>query len=217
LKLDAVIFDMDGLMFDTEALNLRAWQEAGRLHGFDIPDEVIHMHIGATVDVSRRIMLEHFGPGFDFDVIRADRLAIARREIEEKGTPVKRGLLELLAFLKERHIKTAVASSTEERYVRFYIDRAEIKHVFDALICGDKVKRSKPAPDIFLAALDILGVAAGSAMVLEDSYNGVRAAAAAGIRVVMVPDLLPATPEMEELCLQIADSLLAIPSLCSLA
>jgi HAD superfamily hydrolase (TIGR01509 family) len=197
--LRAVIFDMDGLMFDTEALNMKAWKAAGKLHGYEMSDELIHSHIGANVETTKRLMLEHFGDGFDFDAVRGDRIDHAFRFIEENGTPLKPGLRDLLAFLERKGVKTAVASSSEERFVRFYLKHARLGHEFDVLVCGDMVKKSKPEPDIFLAALSRLGAAAGEALVLEDSYNGIRAAHRAGIRSIMVPDLLPPTPEMESL------------------
>jgi HAD superfamily hydrolase (TIGR01509 family) len=208
--LKAVIFDMDGLMFDTEALNMKGWKAAGKRHGYEMPDELIHSHIGANVETTKRLMREHFGDGFDFDAVRGDRIDFAFRFIEENGTPLKPGLKELLAFLERRGLKTAVASSSEERFVRFYLEHAKLGHEFDVLVSGDMVKKSKPEPDIFLAALSRLGTAAGETLVLEDSYNGIRAAHRAGIRSIMVPDLLPATPEMEALFFRKADDLFGV-------
>jgi HAD superfamily hydrolase (TIGR01509 family) len=208
--IEAVIFDMDGLMFDTEALNRKGWKAAGKLHGYEMPDELIYSHIGANVETTRRLMREHFGGGFDFDAVRRDRVDYAFRFIEENGTPLKPGLKELLAFLEKKGLKTAIASSSEERFVRFYLEHARLGHEFDVLVCGDKVKKSKPEPDIFLLTLEELGVAAGGALVLEDSYNGIRAARRAGIRSIMVPDLLPSTPEMETLFTGKADDLLGV-------
>ncbi|GHS99410.1 phosphorylated carbohydrates phosphatase [Synergistales bacterium] len=197
--LKAVIFDMDGLMFDTEMLNMKGWKYAAKLHGYEVTDEMIHSHVGTTVANARRQMAEHFGPDFDFDAVRKDRLHFSASYIEEHGTPLKPGLRELLAHLRNARIKTAIASSTEEPIVRFDLDNACLGHDFDAIICGDRVQNGKPEPDIFLLALKELGVGADESLVLEDSYNGIRAAHRAGIRSVMVPDTLPSTPEMESL------------------
>ena len=205
--ISAIIFDMDGLMFDTEALNASAWKAAGKLHGFEMTDELLRAHIGTNLETTKRLMQSHFGPGFDFDAVRGDRIAYSLRHIEENGTPLKPGLRELLAYLDEKGIKTAIASSSEERFVRFYLEHAALGHEFDVIICGDKVKRGKPEPDIFLAALTELGVEADECLVLEDSYNGITAAHRAGIRSVMIPDLLPPTPEIEKLCFRKADAL----------
>ncbi|GHV39615.1 phosphorylated carbohydrates phosphatase [Synergistales bacterium] len=197
--LKAVIFDMDGLMFDTETLNMKGWKYAAKLHGYEITDEMVHSHVGTNVATTRRQMIEHFGPDFDFEAVRKDRMHFSNLFIKEHGTPLKPGLKELLAHLRNARVKTAIASSTEEPLVRFNLEHARLGHDFDALVCGDRVQNSKPEPDFFLLALKELGVAAGEAVVLEDSYNGIRAAHRAGIRSIMVPDTLPSTPEMESL------------------
>ncbi|MCL2011169.1 MAG: HAD family phosphatase, partial [Synergistaceae bacterium] len=184
--------------------------------GFDIPDELLRSHIGTTVENSKRLMLNHFGPEFDFDAIRNDRLDKARRHIEENGTPLKPGLRELLAYLDKEGIKTAVASSNDERIVLFHLEHAALGHEFDAIVCGDKVKKGKPEPDIFLAALAELAgqkISADECLILEDSYNGIIAAHRAGIRSVMIPDLLPPTPEIEKLFFRKVDTLTDVISL----
>ncbi|GHS85616.1 phosphorylated carbohydrates phosphatase [Synergistales bacterium] len=208
--LKAVIFDMDGLMFDTETLNMKAWKYAAKLHGFDITDEMVHSHVGMSIAATKRQMEEYFGPGFDFEAVRKDRIHFSNVFIEEHGTPLRPGLKELLAHLRNAHIKTAIASSTEEPLVRFNLDHARLGHDFDAVVCGDRVRNGKPEPDIFLLALKELGVAADEALVLEDSYNGIRAAHRAGIRSVMIPDTLPSTPEMESMFFGKRDSLLGV-------
>lgn len=203
----AVIFDMDGLMFDTETLNMEGWKFAGKLHGYDMPEDLIRAHIGANAVTTRKLMQEHFGANFDFDAVRRDRIDHAFRYIKKHGMPLKPGLQKLLAYLKEKNIKTAIGSSSEERFVRFYLEHADLDHTFDVVVCGDMVDRSKPEPDIFLLALERLGVAAEQCLVLEDSYNGIIAAHRAGIRCVMIPDLLPPTPETEKLLFRRVHSL----------
>ena len=198
---------MDGLMFDTEALNARAWKAAGKLHGFDMTDELLRAHVGANLETTKKQMLDHFGAEFDFDAVRADRIAYSLGHIEENGTPLKPGLRELLSYLKKNGIKTAIGTSTAEQFVRFYLERAGLGHEFDVIVCGDKVQKGKPEPDIFLKALAGLGVEADECLILEDSYNGVTAAHRAGIRCVMIPDLLPPTPEIEKLFFRKADAL----------
>ena len=194
-------------MFDTEVLNAAGWKAAGNLHGLEMTDELLRAHIGTNKETTKRLMQNHFGPTFDFEAVRSDRIAHCLRHIEENGTPLKPGLRELLAYLDEKGLKTAIASSTDERFVRFHLEHAALGHEFDAIICGDKVKESKPEPDIFLTALAELDVAAEECLVLEDSYNGITAAHRAGIRVVMIPDLLPPTSEIEKLFFRKADVL----------
>ncbi|GHV49325.1 phosphorylated carbohydrates phosphatase [Synergistales bacterium] len=208
--LEAVIFDMDGLMFDTEMLNMKGWKYAAKLHGYEISDEMIHSHVGMTVAAARRQMADHFGQGFDFDAVRKDRVYFSTAFIEEHGTPLKPGLKELLAHLRSARVKTAIASSTEEPIVRFNLEHARLGHDFDAVVCGDRVRNGKPEPDIFFEALKDLGIGADEALVLEDSYNGIRAAYRAGIRSVMVPDTLPSTPEMESMFFGKCDDLFGV-------
>lgn len=205
--ISAIIFDMDGLMFDTETLNMKGWIEAGRRHGYAMTEDVVFGHIGANLAATRRLMTEHFGPGFDFDAVRADRVAWTFAHIERNGMPEKPGLRELLVWLRANDLKTAIATSSERRFVDFYMAHADLGHPFDAIVTGDRVTRSKPEPDIFLKAAEELGAAPADCVVLEDSYNGIRAAHAAGMRPVMVPDLLPPTPEVEPLLYRRADSL----------
>ena len=203
----AVIFDMDGLMFDTETLNMAAWIEAARRHGWTMTEEQVRVHIGADRATTRRLMEKRFGPDFDFDTIRADRVKIAFERIEREGVPLKPGLRELLSWLRSHGVRTAVGTSSDRSFVDFYMARADLDHPFDAIVTGDQVERGKPAPDIFLRAAEALDADPADCVVLEDSYNGVRAARAAGMLPIMVPDLLPPTPEIEPLLFRKADSL----------
>ena len=121
--------------------------------------------------------------------------------------PMKSGVRELLAFLKEGGKKIAIASSTRREVVTAQLRDAGILSCFDVVVGGDMVQRSKPAPDIFLKACEELGTDAGRSYAIEDSYNGIRAAARGGLRPVMVPDLLPADEEMRQLAETVQDSL----------
>jgi len=198
---------MDGLMFDTEALNAAAWKSAGKFHGFDITEDVIRHQVGLNAAATKKHMQEHFGSGFDYDAVRGTRIEQAFQHIVENGMPLKPGLREILVYLNEKGLKTAIGTSSEEMFVSFYLKHATLEHEFDVIVCANDVKYGKPAPDIFLKALADLGVEADECLVLEDSYNGITAAHRAGIRSIMVPDLLPPTPEIEKLFFRKADSL----------
>jgi len=212
----AVIFDMDGLMFDTEALNATAWKVAGKLRGLEMTEELLRSHIGTNLETTKKLMQNHFGAGFDFDAVRSDRIAYSFRHIEENGMPLKPGLRELLVYLDQKEIATAIGTSSGERFVRFYLEHTATNHEFDVIVCGDDVQNGKPEPDIFLTALAGLGVEADECLVLEDSYNGIIAAHRAGIRSVMIPDLLPPTPEVEKLFFCKVDSLTDVIALIEL-
>ncbi|MCR5347595.1 MAG: HAD family phosphatase [Fretibacterium sp.] len=194
---DTVIFDMDGLMFDTEALNFKAWTVVGRKHGYEITEEDVRPQIGVAVPTARRLMKERFGPDFDYDAVRSDRIAWSFAWIEEHGTPEKPGLRELLTWLNREGIRKAVATSSGRETVDFYFDHDPgLAPFFDAVITWQPGMQGKPAPDIFFAAARSLDAEPERCVVLEDSYNGIRAAHAAGMIPIMVPDRLPPTPEI---------------------
>ncbi|MBR1672912.1 MAG: HAD family phosphatase [Fretibacterium sp.] len=209
--LDAVLFDMDGLMFDTETLNLSGWIEAGKKHGCNITEEDIRPQIGVAVPTARRLMTEQFGPDFDFDAVRNDRIAWSHAWIEKNGMPEKPGLRELLAWLEREGIRTAISTSSGHETVDFYLAHAPgLARYFDAVVTWEPGMQGKPAPDLFLAAARRLDARPEGCVVLEDSYNGIRAAHAAGMIPIMVPDRLPPTPEMLSLVYQKADGLDAV-------
>ena len=202
------IFDMDGLMFDTERLNLEGWRRAAAARGHVMTREMYCVHIGASRETTQRRMAEQFGPTFDFDAARADRLAWTRAQIEEHGTPLEPGLNELLSWLTEHGISTAIATSSDRDAVEFYLAHAPgLTHRFDAIATWEPGMEGKPAPDVFLKAAEMLGLPPVACVVLEDSHNGIRAAHAAGMRSIMVPDLLPATPDIAALATWVVPTL----------
>ncbi len=192
----AVLFDMDGVIFDSERRNLACWKETGEKFGLQDAEEVGRACIGANAEATERIFREHYGERISFAVFKEE----AGKRFREAGRllPVKKGAEELLSFLSSRHIPTALASSTRRETVERELKDAGLYAHFDAVICGDMVSESKPSPQIFLAAAGVLGMPPKSCCVIEDSYNGVRAGHAAGMLTIMVPDLLPPTQEMRE-------------------
>ena len=201
---------MDGLMFDTEALNARGWHEAGARHGFDITVEDLNPCVGVDLPTSCRLLTERFGEGFDYWAIREERIAWCFGWIEEHGVPEKPGLRELLSWLDGTDLKRAVATASPRRMLDFYLSHLNLPLRFDALVTCEEGMRGKPAPDLFLAAAKALDAKPEECVVLEDSHNGIRAAHAAGMVPIMVPDRLPPTPEMESLFWRKADSLSAV-------
>ncbi len=194
----AVIFDMDGLMFDTERLSNLAWAETGQKTGHpEITEEFMNQFIGSNLRATRETFLRTFGEDFPFDELRAMRVKFVEDYVAEHGLPVKPGLYELIDFIKKQRLPMALATSTAEAKTRENLKMAGIEDVFDVMVCGDQVARSKPEPDIFLRAAELLGAAPEACLVLEDSLNGITAAYRAGMMPVMVPDLIPPTTEIE--------------------
>lgn len=203
----AVIFDMDGLMFDTERLAADGWKYAGGILGFEIDDEKLSQTRGRNVADARNLFFEWYGEQVDYDEARSLRCEYLNGWLNQYGMPMKDGLTELLAYLKEKGYKRALATSTHRNTVEWYFELAGLPMDFEAVVCGDEVEHSKPAPDVFLLAAKKLDTDPGMCLVLEDSPNGIRAGASAGCKVVMVPDLDRPTEEIEKKCLKICENL----------
>jgi HAD superfamily hydrolase (TIGR01509 family) len=185
----AVIFDMDGLMFDTERISTPAWQKAGADLGYTIPESLILSTVGVGGSETRAIHMNHFGPAYPYAEINERKKENLREHLDRHGMPCKPGLVELLDYLDEIKMPAAIATSSARPVVSLYLEKAGLTDRFAHVICGDEVTHSKPAPDIFLAAARNLGMSPGECLVLEDSENGIRAASAAGAIPVLVPDL----------------------------
>ena len=205
----AVIFDMDGVIFDSERAVLSVWRELAEELGLDRIEEVFLRCVGTNKARTKEIFRAAW-PALDF--ARFDGEARRRFHTRWNGgrLPQKPGARELLRALREKNVPLALASSTETAVVRQELQEAGLLESFDAVIGGDRVTRSKPDPEIFLRAAASLGAEPARCFVIEDSFNGVRAAAAAGMRPLMVPDLLAPDEEMRRLAEAILPDLRAV-------
>ncbi|MDB5545490.1 MAG: HAD-superfamily hydrolase, subfamily variant 3 [Hyphomicrobiales bacterium] len=196
----AVIFDMDGLLVDTERLAMRALAETAQELGIDAPDMFCKRMIGVPVDGCLLLLRDRFGPNFDADSFLQQGSARMETFIRKGMLRSKPGVTELLDFLDASKLPRAIATSSSRSKAETHLLAAGIRQRFDIVVTRDDVERGKPYPDLFLKAASRLGANARKCLVLEDSYNGVRAAHAAGAMVVMVPDLLPPTAETDVRC-----------------
>lgn len=196
---NAVVFDMDGVIFDSERAVMQCWKEVASRHNIPDIENAILTCTGTTMVRTREIMLNLYGADFPYDEYARESSVIFHSRYDGGRLPMKPGVKELLTFLKERGKKIALASSTRQQVVTDELRDAGIIEYFDRIICGDMVSRSKPAPDIFLKACEELNVSPSDSYAIEDSYNGIRAAHAGGLHPIMVPDLLPADEEMQSL------------------
>ena len=194
---DAVIFDMDGVIFDSERATLVCWQELAKK--YDIKDiETPYLKCtGTTMLRTREIMMETYGPDFPYDEYAKEASNMYHEKYDGGRLPMKSGVKEILKFLKENNKKIALASSTRKQTVISQLRDANILDYFDEVVTGDMVTKSKPEPDIFLLAAQKISVSPQRAYAIEDSYNGIRAAYRGKLRPIMVPDLLPADDEMK--------------------
>ncbi len=204
-----VIFDLDGLMFDTEPMWGSFWAPALAAYGLEYKEGLDQAARGTAGETMRRLLRSYYGEDCPADGI-IEKLHEIADEAFAQPVPKKPGLDALLAWLDGRGIPMAVASSSREDVIRRHLANGHIAQYFKAVIAGDKVGRSKPDPECFLLAAKALGLAPGDCLVLEDSYNGVRAGAAGGFVTVMVPDLLPDNDEMRGLYTMKCQSLVEV-------
>jgi HAD superfamily hydrolase (TIGR01509 family) len=193
VRVGAVVFDMDGLMLDTEPLYKVAWQSGCRELGYDLPDATYSTLVGRPTPACERVLLNALGADFPLGAFRERWPSIWQASAARDGIHPKPGLFPLLAFLRSRGIPTAVATSSETHFTEFSLSRAGLSGVFQAIVTGDQVERGKPAPDIYLAAAGLLGVAPDRCFALEDSEAGAVAASTAGMITLLVPDWVPAS------------------------
>ncbi len=191
----ALIFDKDGTLHDTEKVFRLAWREAAVRFG--VPDiETTADHCtGLTIEGIRQYWEAKY-PDIPFDPYIELRNRFFARKVAE-SVPVREGAMELLRALRERGYKLALATSTERVTALDHMRRTGMDIFFDAMIFGDAVEHGKPSPDIYLAAADALGISPGACVGVEDSVNGIMAIVHAGMRAIMVPDLMMPTPELE--------------------
>jgi len=210
VKIRALIFDMDGLLFDTERISIPAWQEAGQEFGYTIPTSLVLKTIGMDKRATREVHLNYFGKDYPFDEINLIKKERLKQYIEKYGLPRKEGVSEILQLVKELRLKSALATSSSRQMTNYLLTKANLNDFFDVVICGDEVTRVKPDPEIFLKAATYLGVLTEECLVLEDSPNGIRAAWEAGMLAVLVPDLREIPPEVERLAFQKMTSLVEV-------
>lgn len=202
----AVIFDMDGLLFDTEALYQAAIMAAAAEGGHEMTPALFRRLLGGTWVGNRALLLDHFGVGFPVDAFR-DMWMRHFDLMAETGLALKPGVKELLGTLDALRLPRAVATSSSPHAVRHHLAAHDLTGRFDAIVAHGDYGRGKPAPDPYLMAAGRLGVEPWGCLALEDSFNGIRSACSAGMMAVMVPDLLDPTDEIRALCALVVDDL----------
>lgn len=206
----AVIFDMDGVIFDSERIIIELWEDFGEknnmLHMHDVTIRCVGLNDKATEEVFKEVY------GEDYDYRRFQKIISKQyHEMADGGKlPMMIGVREILDYLKDNGYKIALASSTRTEVVSNQLKAANIYEYFDKVVCGDTVTHSKPHPEIFLEAADQLGVDITKVYIIEDSFNGIRAAHAAGAMPIMVPDMIEPDDEMREKAHKILNNLLEV-------
>ena len=207
---NAVVFDMDGVIFDSEKLILDIWKDIGMENQIPNIEETMYQCLGVNATETKQIFLRTYGENFPYDVYVKEASLRFHAKADGGELPMKPGVVELLTFLKENGYIIGLASSTREGAVRQELEDAGIICYFKELACGDMLKKSKPEPDIYLMACEKLGVRPEEAIAIEDSYNGIRSAYAAGMTPIMVPDIIGPDEEMREKSHRIFNNLLEV-------
>lgn len=199
MKCQCVVFDMDGVLFDSEALVQQCWVLTAEK--YQIPDicSTCQKCLGTNAAAARQLFLETYGADFPYDAYKAEMSGLYWEHVQAGKLKLKPGVREILSALRAHHIAIGIASSTRQTVIRKQLAMFGLEESFDQIIGGDMVQHSKPEPDIYLEACAALGMAPEYAYAVEDSYNGIRAAFRAGMHPVMIPDLQPPTEEMQQL------------------
>ena len=202
MELHGIVFDVDGVLFDTERLTQQTWRAVSREMGWPQVGEAYLEFVGQNrTDIFRK-MVEMFGQEFPKESFMKICSAFSQARMERDGVPIKPGVREILTFFHFLCVPTALATSTGRPRTERRLEMTGLAPYFSAVITGDRVTHSKPDPEIYLLACEALGTAPEHTLAIEDSRNGILSASRAGMPVIMVPDMIPPTPELEALILR---------------
>lgn len=205
-RVEAVVFDMDGLLLDTEIVYRAAMIEAGSVFGVHFTGETYAAMVGKTTPECGLMLRDLYGDEFPVQAY-FERVWADVEDLLAAETRLKAGVIEILDYLDDRGLPRGIATSNGMIAVEKYLGRFDLLRRFNAVVAHQDVTRHKPNPDPYLLAAERLGVDPAHCLALEDSHPGVRAAHAAGMMTVMVPDILDPNEEMHDKCVHIADSL----------
>lgn len=196
--IEAVIFDMDGVIYDTEAFYLKHWIQVFNEFGYKMTKEVYVNAMGRGRKKVKEYFKSIYGDNLPIDEMYKIKDKLLFDAVRNKEVPLKDGAIELLEFLKSKNIKTALATSAKRERLDIQLDGSPIVKYFDAIVCGDDVVNSKPDPEIFLKAAKLIDSDPTKSIVIEDSEAGIKAAHDGGIIGLHVEDLKEADDNIKE-------------------
>ena len=210
----AAVFDMDGLMFDTEKLWLDSVMKTNEVYGYNVPMDLAMECVGKRKDYTKLRLKEVLGDDFDADKFRELNVRFMEEDVKKNGLKIKKGLAELLEYLMVNGIKVAIASSSSNDEIKNRFKEANMSLIyFDSIIGGELVSEPKPHPQIYLKSCEALNVKPEEAIALEDSEYGIIAASKAGMKVILIPDVKMPSEETQKLVYRKFDNLLEVISL----
>ena len=209
--MQTVIFDMDGTLIDTERVSQSSWRRAASDLDITLSSEILHAFVGCSIPNAKEIINAEFGDP-DLTERLFEHQAGIFMEAMERDLELKPGAAEAIAAAKERGLGVALATSSGREYSINNMTRFGLMDSFDVTVFKEDIENHKPAPDVYLVAAERLGVDPAQCIAVEDSFHGVRAGAAAGMHVVMVPDYNEPTDEIRELCAEVLPSLTELPA-----
>lgn len=195
--IDGFIFDMDGILFDTERLFNECFSKSLRSYGVEDTEYYINICLGRSTAESKQLCLERLPDDFPYDEMQQKLREMFNTRLSEGGMPVKTGVYLMLEYLKANRYPVGLASSSSMRSVKHHLEEANMAEYFSVIVSGDMVERGKPQPDIYLHALEQMKLKGKNVIAFEDSPNGLKAASAAGIKAVMIPDQIPYSDELK--------------------
>ena len=213
MDINAVIFDMDGVIFDTESLYLKHWCSIFSKYGYEMTKENYLLVMGRGRKVVKEKFLSIYGENLPIDNMYKEKDYELSKYIEENEVPIKEGAYELLEFLKVNGYKVALATSAKRGRAMKHLKDSRFENYFDVIITGEDIEKTKPNPEIFLKALERLNIEPKKAIVIEDSIAGIKAAKNAGIFAIHVPDLKEPDEEIIKEADIIASNLLEVKSM----
>lgn len=213
MEINAVIFDMDGVIFDTESLYLKHWCSIFSKYGYEMTKENYVLVMGRGRKVVKEKFLGIYGENLPIDNMYKEKDYELSKYIEENEVPIKEGAYELLEFLKANGYKVALATSAKRGRAMKHLKDSRFENYFDVIITGEDIEKTKPNPEIFLKALERLNIEPKKAVVIEDSIAGIKAAKNAGIFAIHVPDLKEPDEEIIKEADIIVSNLLEVKSI----
>lgn len=209
-KIKAILFDMDGVIFDTEREYLKEWNEIFEKYGYEMKKEIYVSVMGRGRKKVKEIFKENFGNDLPIEEMYIEKDKMLKEAVENNKVPLKQGAIELLEFLKKNGYKTALATSAKKDRVKRQVTHAKINNLFDAIVCADDIVNSKPDPEIFLKAAEKVNIKPENCIVIEDSEAGIRAAFNAGMIAFHVKDLKEADESIMKYCNKNFENLIEI-------